>query len=282
MLDLMELEQLVAFADYGTLSRAAEALHMSQPSITRAMQRVEEAFGAPLFVRGKNRIALNQTGRLAVKCARELLGAAEDAVSKVRDFDRSLRTIAVESCAPAPLWQLLPALSERFPEKTISSRLVETRSIIDDVRDGRCEIGILPAHAALEGLKCMPMLREELSVCLPPGHALADRKSLTFSMLNGFNCLLRSQIGFWTALCREKMPASRFLVQTDEFELRELIRESSLPCFTTNLVRDTDDALRDRVVIPITDAEANVTYHLLFREDRPQYAALALPGAPAK
>ena len=54
MLDLLELEQLAAFAEYGTLSKAAQELHISQPTLTRTLKRLEEEFGVPLFVRGKN------------------------------------------------------------------------------------------------------------------------------------------------------------------------------------------------------------------------------------
>lgn len=53
MLNLIELEQFVAFSDYGTLSKAAEHLNISQPTITRSMQHVEDAFGVPLFIREK-------------------------------------------------------------------------------------------------------------------------------------------------------------------------------------------------------------------------------------
>ena len=94
---------------------------------------------------------------------------------------------------------------------------------------------------------------------------------MTFEMLNGFNCLLRSEIGFWDAMCRRKMPASRFLVQTDEFEMRELILKSSLLCFVTNLSGTGDGVMRGRKTVPIADPEAKVVYHLIYREERKEY-----------
>ena len=103
MLDLYELQQLVAFGELGTLSKVAEEFHVSTPSITRAMQHVEVAFGVPLFIRGKNKIALNETGKMAVECGRRLLQEAAQTVSDVRAFDTRRRTIVVRSCAPAPL-----------------------------------------------------------------------------------------------------------------------------------------------------------------------------------
>jgi len=84
MLDLHELQQLVAFADLGTLSKVAEEGHISTPSITRSMKTVEESFGVPLFERSKNRIALNETGKAAVEAARKLLAEADEAVRQVR------------------------------------------------------------------------------------------------------------------------------------------------------------------------------------------------------
>ena len=275
MLDLNELEQLIAFADTGTLSHAAQTLHISQPTITRTMQHLEEIFGVPLFVRGKNKITLNDTGLKAVEYARRLLSTADDTLKRVREFDRSLHTIAVSSCAPAPLWYLLPALSSACPDMTIASSLKGIPAIMEDIRSGSCRLAVLPMQVTLEHHICIPFLKENLSICVPASHELAGNASVTFSEINGFNFLLRSEIGFWDEMCRQQMPSSRFLVQTDEFEFRELIRESSLPCFTTNLANDYENLLADRIKIPITSPEANVIYYLVFpRENRAYTAAL--------
>ena len=268
MIDLEELSQLTMFAREGTLSKAAEKLHISQPTLSRTMQNLEEVFGVPLFARGKNRIELNETGWKAAERAEHLLAEAEDVLRQVREFDKRLHTITVESCAPAPLWSLLPALSGRFPGMTISSSLEEVAQIGAHVAEGVCEMGILPEAVCLEGVRCVPFLREELYVCIPENHELAGCESVTFEMLNGFNCLLRSEIGFWDAMCRRKMPASRFLVQTDEFEMRELILKSSLLCFATNLSGTGDGVMRGRKTVPIADPEAKVVYHLIYREER--------------
>ena len=265
MLNLENLEQLVAFADYGTLSKAAEALHISQPTITRTMQTLEDTFGVALFIRSKNRIELNQTGHIAVEAARSLMQSAENALERVRAFDRSLNTVLVESCAPAPLWIYLPRLSSTFPAKTISSELKANDEIIRDMVSGECDFGILPYSIHHEGLACEELVSEHLSVCLPPDHAVLEGHpaSLTLSDLNGYNCLLRSEIGFWDELCRRNMPASKFLVQEDDFAFRELTQNSTLPFFVTDLGGKNLFDPAKRVEIPITDPEANVTYYLI-------------------
>ena len=272
MLDLLELEQLSAFADCGTLSKAAENLHISQPTITRTMQHLEDVFRVPLFLRSKNHIALNETGWKAVEYARELLKDAKEAVEGVRAFDRSLHTINVSSCAPAPLWNLLPALSESFPGMTISSAIKNNVSVLDDLRSENCTLAVLPEGLAPEDYCSVPFLKENLSICVPPDHELAGYSELSFAELNGYNFLLGTRLGFWDDMCREKMPASRFLVQTDQFTLQELIRESSLPCFVTDLTAEDKETFGGRIIIPITDREAKVTFHLVFTEENKKYA----------
>ena len=58
MIELYELRQFAAFADCGTLSEAAEILHLSQPALSRSMKKIEEEIGVSLFIRRKNRLEL--------------------------------------------------------------------------------------------------------------------------------------------------------------------------------------------------------------------------------
>lgn len=276
MLNLLELEQLSAFAEYGTLSKAAEKLNVSQPTITRTMQHLEDEFGVPLFERSKNHIALNETGRRAVSYAGQLLKDAEKAVEDVRAFDRSLHTITVSSCAPAPLWRLLPMLSAAFPDMTLSSSIKNTPSVLEDVKSGHCLLAVLPGMPEegkiAETYCCRPFMKEYLAVCVPPDHVLAGYKEVSFEVLNGYNFLLGTRLGFWDDMCREKMPASRFLVQTDQFTMEELIRESSLPCFVTDVAEYDEEIYGDRIVIPISDQAAKITFHIVYNGTDKKYA----------
>lgn len=255
MLDLYELRQLVAFADCGTLSRVAEDFHLSTPSITRSMQHLEDAFGVPLFVRGKNKIELNETGKTAVEAARKLLQEAEQAVRQVQEFDARQHTIIIKSCAPAPLWELQRELNTKQPGMTLSSAICQNDEALAAWRDGSCDIAILPFPVD----DAKPFMKENLFVCVPPDHELAKHETLTFADINGFNFLLRTELGFWDTLCREKMPASKFLVQPDADVFGELVRASSLPCFTTDYGNLKD--YPERVNIPLTDDEAHVTFY---------------------
>lgn len=263
MLNLEELEQLVAFADCGTLSKVAEEFHISTPSITRSMQNLEESFGVPLFQRNKNRITLNETGKLAVTLTRKLLQEAEQTLSQVRAYDERQRTIVVKSCAPAPLWELMKKLGSSHPGMTISSEICQNAEVLQNLEQGNCDMAILPFPMSLPGWKSEEFMRERLFACVPKDHDLAGYKELSSKDLNGFNFLLRSELGFWDTLCREKMPASKFLVQTDEEVFDELVKASSLPCFTTDYFKNRGEAYAERIEIPIVDEDVKVTFYLI-------------------
>ena len=267
-MELYELRQLVAFAECGTLSNAAESLHLSQPALSRNMKKLEEELGIPLFVRGKNHLALNENGTYVLALAKELLSNADALQTKARAYDRKSRTISLGVCAPAPVWLLTPLLSSQYPDKTIQTEIAEEPALLAGLENSSYQLVVLttlPDNDAYFAKECG---QENLMFALPKGHRYAKRKSLTFAEMNGENMLLMNDIGFWRFVPSVKMPDSRFLTQSDRFSFDELVRSSSLPSFTTNLASKFIDSGADRVNVPISDLDASVTYYLVGRKEQ--------------
>ena len=131
MIELVQLQHLVAVSEHGTISAAAEALHLSQPGLTRSLQRLEAELGVSLFDRKRNRAALNRLGEMAVIRARAVLASVNELGEELRSFEVRLSAITIGSCGPAPMWDLAAELGERYPEKTIASELGETDVLIE-------------------------------------------------------------------------------------------------------------------------------------------------------
>lgn len=85
------LEQFEAVARCGTLLKASEELHISQPSLSRSMKKLEDVLGVSLFIRENSKITLNETGKLAADYAKRALEANQEMIERVTAFDRSLR-----------------------------------------------------------------------------------------------------------------------------------------------------------------------------------------------
>ncbi len=274
-MNVTELQQLAAMEELGSFSEVARRFYVSTPTVTRNMTRAEQFFGVALFSRGKNRVELTEAGRLAAAGARRTLRELESSVAEVRAYDRSLRTIDVVSCAPAPLWVLAPRTSRLYPGMSVTTRVADLAQTEDALATGSCDVAVLPHPAEDPELLSVHLMDEHLYLCVPTDHALADRDAVAFADLNGFNFLLSSDLGFWNDIVRRSLPASRFLVQDDEFALNELIRTSSLPCFTTDvaLERRYRDVGGSRVMVPITDPEANVSFYLVASKKSTQKVA---------
>lgn len=262
MIELYELRQFAAFADAGTLSAAAEILHLSQPALSRNMKKLEDELGIALFERKKNKMGLNRNGEYALELAKKLLDDSDSFVSKVRDFDRKNRTITLGVCAPAPVWRLAPLISNLFPHMTLQTEMDDDRRLLTDLENNIYQL--VSTHTEPDSAKYFykECGKESLMFALPKNHKYARRKSLSFAEMNGENMLLMPDIGFWDFVRTDKMPDSRFLTQNDRFSFQELVLASSLPSFTSDLAEKYSDVSHNRVCIPISDDKATVTYYL--------------------
>ena len=263
MLNLEELEQLVAFKELGTLSKVAEQFLISTPSLSRSMKHLEEDFSVPLFDRSVNRISLNETGERAVQVARRILKTSQEGIKEVRNYDQNLKTITVASVAPAPLWTLLPALTILYPNMQIQHKICSTSEVLKAIENKTTDLAVLPFAYEGYSVDCLPYLKENLDIVVSLEHTLAKESTVSFSDIDGYNFLLMNQIGFWNDLVLEKMPASKFLVQSSRFEFDELANNSTLPRFATNLSRGREKLQENRAMIPLSDSEAKITYYLV-------------------
>ena len=266
MIEIYLLEQLEGFDRCGTLSAAAEELHLSQPALTRSMKKLEEIIGVPLFNRQKNRLTLNENGKLAAEYARRVLVEDREIVERIRAFDRSNRTISIGSCAPVPLQQVIPMITRAYPEMTVSQSLGPDKELLKRLEEE--EYNLVIVHEQPEDLFCWKRCgTEKLFIAMPVTNPLAGHKGIWLKDLEGVSILLFSQIGFWHDLCLEKIPHPRFLMQDDFNTFGELAFASALPIFTTDYWIARREYPEDgRVLLPILDEEASVTYYLACRQ----------------
>ena len=267
MIETYIIEQLAALAEYKTLSRVAEELHTSQPALSRAMKKLEGKLGVTLFDRSKNRIALNEIGELAARHAQIVLSAHNEMIRAVKEADRRRRTFSYGSIAPAPMWELTPILSQLYMGMTVSSDLQETEDVlINGLENGTYSVIVLTHPLGEEKYFSKAFLHEKLSVLLPKSHKLANRPSLQLQELSGENILIHSKIGFWYSLVKEKIPNANFLEQNEPETLREIVKTAELPSFITNASTVNYALPKNKVAVPLTDSEVDITFYCICKK----------------
>ena len=264
MIEIYLLEQLAAVAEHGTLLKAAQALYLSQPALSRSMKKLETQLGVSLFDRDNSRIALNKTGLHAVEYAKRILELDREMCEGVADFDRRQRTVSVGACAPFPLGELTPVIQERYIQMAVTTELADDERLLSGLRNRVYQLAILHEKPG-----------EKLFIVLPPDHQLAERQFVTFDDLRGNKVLLGAAIGFWMDVCLRRLNAEDLLIQNSMEALYDLIEASSLPHFTSDRILERTGPNPDRVTIPIEDEDAKTTYYIAcLNSEKKKYGAV--------
>ena len=264
------IRQLVAFADYGTLTRVGEELGITQPTISRAMQKLEGELGVTLFDRTKNRITLNENGIFAADYAKKIMAMQDEMIAKTREKAGLLKTFAVGSvaimpavCAVDSAKKIYGGIQTRYEINDNESHLI--RGLTDDVYQM-----IILLHPFDDSLfASQKYFSERLSVMLPKKHPLAKRKSIALKELAGETFAVYSEVGFWEKVKREKIPDVKFvkLVPHEDSEpITAITKVSDLPSF----ISDRTTALtlpKNRVAVPLSDDEVNVTFYTVCKRE---------------
>ncbi len=267
MIEIYLLEQLDAFAKYGTLSEAAQVLHITQPTLSRSMQKLEDLLGFPLFEREKKRLYLNATGKLAAEYARRILDEEAEMEQHLRNFHHNLHTLNIGSIAPGPLMDLLPKAASLLPEMTISSTVDTEEALLKGL--GKDDYGVILLHHPVADNEYVSSeyLSEQLYLSIGIIHPASALKQITFKEADGQSFIMYAQVGFWEDIVRNKMPHSHFLKQESLEAVGELAKYSEFPSFSTNITqRLLDRSSGNRVNIPFSDEEARVTYYMICKK----------------
>ena len=268
-MELEQMRQLDAIARRGTISAAADELHLSQPALSRSIKRLERELGQELFTRTHNSATLNDAGRLAVDHARNLLRDERMMLDAFADLARRQRTLLVGTVAPAPVWHLTALTVERFPGTLLNPVTLAEDEVERRLMNRSIDLAVTLRPMILPTMHSVQIMVEDLYAFLPQKHRLASHETVSFADLDGESFLVLSEVGFWMGMLRRNMPHANIVEQADRSVFEQLVRTTDLISFVTNITHATRSNL-DRVAVPIADADAHATYYLSSLVDAPQ------------
>src|SRR4051812_8416999 len=166
-MELRQVEYVVAVVDHGGFTRAAAALHVSQPSLSSGVATLERELGVALFHRLGRRVVPTSAGEAFLLPARRLLreaNAARAAVGEVAQLATgTLDVVALPTLATEPLAPLIGAFRSRYPGVLVRVAEPEDgRELLRMVRDGRAELGLTDLGAIGTDVVTHPLGRQEL------------------------------------------------------------------------------------------------------------------------
>jgi DNA-binding transcriptional LysR family regulator len=182
-LDLRLVEYFVTVAEELHFARAAERLHIAQPSLSQQIRRLETQLGVVLLDRSSRRVELTAAGQVLLRDGRNLLADSRRAVRAVRSAGMPSLTVGFYgSAAIALLPVTLREFGERHPAFTVEVRELALGSL-DELRNGEIDVAFTRLAPGQTDLEVEVLLSEPRVVALPAAHPLAGRPSVAFSDL---------------------------------------------------------------------------------------------------
>ena len=177
--------------------RAAETCHVSQPTLSVALKKVEGQLGAALFERTASDVRITGLGERIVAQARRVLEEAvrlEEIAGATGDpMSGQLRVGIIYTIAPYLLPQLIPALHRQAPKMPLFLKEDFTASLIPALKAGELDVIVIALPFTEPGLVAQPVYTEPFRVVVPAGHPWVQRREIAADELDGQNLLLLGQ-----------------------------------------------------------------------------------------
>lgn len=176
-MNLRDLEYLVAVAQHRHFGRAAEACHVSQPTLSTQIKKVERELGIELFERSPRQVLLTAAGEAVVEHARSALGEVET----IRHLARlandpesgSLRIGLFPTLGPYLLPHVVPNVLDRFPDLELLLAEEKTEVVHARLRSGELDVGLLAQPLDDDQLHHVDLFDENFVLAVPSSHPLA-------------------------------------------------------------------------------------------------------------
>lgn len=270
MVDYYLLEQLIAFSEEKSLSKAARRLDISQPALSKSMKKLESIIGVPLFERTSNSIKLNDTGRIAVKYAKKAIKDNQAIITNTRAFAQRQLNIRLGICSkPIQDW-FTPLLISCYPYVQITYDCQDDSRLLEGINNDDYDLAIVHVRPNDSNLYTQYYFNEQLMLTLLKSDPLAKKKELHFRDLDGMSILANQGAEFWLDICKKNIPNLNLLIQENMTSLDTLVKESELPVFNSTRAIQDYPGPANKVTIPIVDSTAIVSYYLVCKKSEKQ------------
>lgn len=186
-IDPFDLHLFAAVVQHGTITAAAAAVSLSLSAASARLKALEDATGACLLERSKAGAALTDAGRALARHAHRVLADLESLHVDMASFGHGLRGTLRLLCNTAAMSEALPARIGRFlsatPDLDVDVQELPSEAIVDALRRGTADLGIVADHVDTSGIHVKPWLDDRLVALVPARYAVGRRRSISYGEL---------------------------------------------------------------------------------------------------
>lgn len=216
-MNIRDLEYLVALSEHCHFRRAADSCHVSQPTLSGQIRKLEDELGVMLLERTSRKVLFTQAGMLLVdqakKVLREVKVLKEMASQQGETMSGPLHIGLIPTVAPYLLPHIIPMLHKSFPKLEMYLHEAQTKDLLSQLDSGKLDCAILALVKETESFIEMPLYDEPMCLAIYSDHKWADRDKIMMSELSGEkllmledgHCLRDQALGFCLRPVRTKI-----------------------------------------------------------------------------
>jgi LysR family transcriptional regulator, hydrogen peroxide-inducible genes activator len=193
-MNLRDLRYFVALADTRHFGKAAERSFVSQPTLSAQIKKLETYLGVQLIERQPRKVTLTETGAKILPLARRIVQESDEIVSTARNehdpLSGKLKVGLIPTIGPYLLPLLARKLRKQLPRLKLMLYEYQTQPLLEKLRAGDIDLGILALPVPLDGLEARPLYDESFTLAVPTNSPLAKRANIKLDDLNGETLLL--------------------------------------------------------------------------------------------
>ncbi|MFK7993754.1 MAG: LysR family transcriptional regulator [Granulosicoccus sp.] len=194
-MELQQIRYFLALSEDLNFSRAAERCGVSQPSLTRAIKRLEEELGAQLIRRERNRTHLTELGRRIKPRLEQALSLTEIARNDAEDFSRmsnaSLAVGVMCTVGPTRMISLVEHLVNEFPQMKLTLRTASGKEMIESLLEGKIDVAIVGLAEYPDEIAVHDLYKERYMIAFPSNHRFMHMDVIPHKEMSGEKYVLR-------------------------------------------------------------------------------------------
>ena len=193
-MDIRQLQYLLEIEKQGSISRAGEQLHLTQPTLSKMIRNLEEELGLMLFDRSTRKLKATDAGRIVLSHAKSIVNALNDLISALEDLKQIRQGQITLGLPPVIGSSFFPAVISRFLQRYpgIAIQIVEEggREIENMIVEGNVDLGVVVMPVENPSVAHIPLVSRKIHLVLSTAHPLAGRRKIRLEELKDESFLL--------------------------------------------------------------------------------------------
>jgi len=211
-MNLNYLETFVMVAKHKSFSRAAKALSLTQPAVSKHIAMLETHYGTKLVNRTSRRVELTDAGIVLYHFAGRIIAITQRAKEEISSFAEDVKGRLAIGASTIPGHYVLPRMISKFKELyplvDVSLEVSNTGKIVNRLHEEAIHVGVVGAPVDCVEINCTAFMSDELVLVIPAGHPLSSRKELVADDLVGEKLIVREQDSGTRRVIEEKLTAA--------------------------------------------------------------------------